>query len=752
MVLTPPIALWVIPVERPGRRGAPRPRRRPHRDSRAGGWSSSRRPATCRASCAAVGARCSSGPSDPTTACAASAATLRHAVRTLRPAVVHTHLAYADIVAALVGARSDASSRPSTASPATTSSTTTRRPRSRVMDTVHTARLRRFDAAIAVSRATADAMTGEVAPRPTGHRDPQRRRPRRPHPPRGRACASSRSPASRPRSASPRSSTASPRCMRDHPDGDPHPGRHAGEGETALRAQVERLGLAESVSLPGLRRRRRRRWPSHDVLAMLSVWENCSYALLDAAARGMGVVASRVGGNPEILPATVPGRRRRRRRRRRRAGAARARRRRTPGPRPTGRRVADMCAAHRRGLRLRAEVADEARRLPVGPARRTGVERAAAVDREVRITDFAADRPDAAAHRSTLAGFPLNELAMAALVGLCLFRPARGRSPAADSSRASCVGALLALLALLRYRQRGRLDAARRPRRRSGAGSIWACGTGRFSLRSAALGLATGLHRRDRPRRGRDRRRLLPRAPHRLPGRPQRRRLLHRRPRRPGRSFFCGRPVGRCVWRSPSRSWPGWSCPTRAPACWPVPSPSSGCSSGRRLGAIGRRRPGRRAGLAGRQHPREPDELFGPFSNRSGSDALRERIIAAGAACAGRHALVRPRSRHGEGQPARPRVLLPQQLSRHPPGGRLARLWSWCSSCSRYAFFRLSPWPARRPRRRRARRPRSSASPVMAVTLGEVLLDTPMAIAVGFALGPGARSTRLEPGRPVSDG
>jgi glycosyltransferase involved in cell wall biosynthesis len=40
----------------------------------------------------------------------------------------------------------------------------------------------------------------------------------------------------------------------------------------------------------------------HDVLAMLSVWENCSYSLLDAAGAGLGVVASRVGGNPEILP------------------------------------------------------------------------------------------------------------------------------------------------------------------------------------------------------------------------------------------------------------------------------------------------------------------------------------------------------------------------------------------------------------------------------------------------------------------
>jgi glycogen(starch) synthase len=40
-----------------------------------------------------------------------------------------------------------------------------------------------------------------------------------------------------------------------------------------------------------------------DVVAMLSVWENCSYTLLDAAAAGLGVVASAVGGNPEILPA-----------------------------------------------------------------------------------------------------------------------------------------------------------------------------------------------------------------------------------------------------------------------------------------------------------------------------------------------------------------------------------------------------------------------------------------------------------------
>ena len=39
-----------------------------------------------------------------------------------------------------------------------------------------------------------------------------------------------------------------------------------------------------------------------DVLVQLSVWENCSYSLLDALVHGVGAVATPVGGNPEILP------------------------------------------------------------------------------------------------------------------------------------------------------------------------------------------------------------------------------------------------------------------------------------------------------------------------------------------------------------------------------------------------------------------------------------------------------------------
>ncbi len=77
----------------------------------------------------------------------------------------------------------------------------------------------------------------------------------------------------------------------------------AGEGplRVALEEQVRAQGLDAAVEFPGfvesdaaLR--------EHDVVAQLSVWENLSYTLLDAVAYGLGVVATPVGGNPEIVP------------------------------------------------------------------------------------------------------------------------------------------------------------------------------------------------------------------------------------------------------------------------------------------------------------------------------------------------------------------------------------------------------------------------------------------------------------------
>lgn len=77
----------------------------------------------------------------------------------------------------------------------------------------------------------------------------------------------------------------------------------AGEGpdRPALEALVKTMGLSNAVSMPGFVDAEEA-LTNHDVLLQPSKSENLSYTLLDGVARGMGVVASPVGGNPEILP------------------------------------------------------------------------------------------------------------------------------------------------------------------------------------------------------------------------------------------------------------------------------------------------------------------------------------------------------------------------------------------------------------------------------------------------------------------
>ncbi|MCF6376272.1 glycosyltransferase, partial [Nocardioides KLBMP 9356] len=261
-----------------------------------------------------VGAEVVEGDFGPAHGLPSSARTLRDVVRRERPAVVHSHLAYADIVAALVVrgprlvttehgiARDDAVYHLSSA-------------KSRVMALAHTARLRRFDAAIAVSRATADAMRDKWHPKvpltviPNGV-DPidevSRLAPLAPEPRKG-----TRGPGLRilslarlsPEKRLPALVDGFAELRRAHPEARL---TLAGTGpeEAALRRQVERLALTDAVTMPGFVDPNLA-MAEHDVLAMMSVWENCSYALLDAAARGMGVVATSVGGNPEILPAST---------------------------------------------------------------------------------------------------------------------------------------------------------------------------------------------------------------------------------------------------------------------------------------------------------------------------------------------------------------------------------------------------------------------------------------------------------------
>ena len=74
----------------------------------------------------------------------------------------------------------------------------------------------------------------------------------------------------------------------------------AGELKDALTRQVAELGLEKAVTFPGFVDPIEAMGRA-DVLVQLSVWENCSYTLLDAKAAGLKVVATAVGGNPEIL-------------------------------------------------------------------------------------------------------------------------------------------------------------------------------------------------------------------------------------------------------------------------------------------------------------------------------------------------------------------------------------------------------------------------------------------------------------------
>ena len=174
------------------------------------------------------------------------------------------------------------------------------------MAAAHTARLRRFDAAIAVSRATADAMDEKWHPSrpitvipngvdPVGHAS-TRARPADPVPgpprPGEAACPPGR---------------CLRRARRDHPEATLTLAGTRRRGDDPASSRSTRLGLTSSVSLPGFVDPVAA-MAEHDVLAMLSVWENCSYALLDAAAHGLGVVASRRRRQPRDPPAGLPGR------------------------------------------------------------------------------------------------------------------------------------------------------------------------------------------------------------------------------------------------------------------------------------------------------------------------------------------------------------------------------------------------------------------------------------------------------------
>lgn len=233
-----------------------------------------------------------------------SVRSLHHAVAKLRPAVLHTHLAYADLVAALAVPISWpvrlVSTEHGIAAPHQDAVYHGTALESRLMSAVHAVRCERFDALIAVSEATAQAMEAAWHPRrlieviPNGVDLPSTLPEQTP----GLRLLSLARLA--PEKQIGELLKAFSLVHRDHPEATL---TVAGVGPLLedLRSSAEVLGISGVVSFPGFLDATEA-LATHDVLAQLSVWENCSYALLDAVRAGLGVVATPAGGNPEILP------------------------------------------------------------------------------------------------------------------------------------------------------------------------------------------------------------------------------------------------------------------------------------------------------------------------------------------------------------------------------------------------------------------------------------------------------------------
>lgn len=232
---------------------------------------------------------------------------LRGTLSRLAPAILHTHLAFADLVgvAAVRGARSGSGARMRLVTTEHGISGVrglyrTGRARARALSTAHRARLLGTDRVIAVSGSTRDQVAGQWGGAENIRVIPN----------------AVDAPASRPvPSAGLRVLTLSRLAPEKRIDlvlesfALLHARRGdatltiAGDGpqEQDLRAAVRAAGLEGAVFLVG-HRDAPVMLAEHDVLVQLSRWENASYSLLDGVAWGLGAVATDVGGNREILP------------------------------------------------------------------------------------------------------------------------------------------------------------------------------------------------------------------------------------------------------------------------------------------------------------------------------------------------------------------------------------------------------------------------------------------------------------------
>lgn len=257
-------------------------------------------------------------PFGPSRGFRTSFASLTHVIEREKPAIVHSHLAYADVIAAAVVNFLKMRRRANRSLTVPTLITTEHGIagddavyhgtswRSKLMEQVHRVRLWGTNAAIAVSRSTAEQMrrkwgarrvsiiyNGVDAPRLRAavhkHRVPT-------EPDAPRILSLSR--------LSPEKGLdvlieafAQLRTV--------YPKAHleiAGEGDLAdtLAQQVRELHISDAVTFSGFVDPLEAMGRS-DMVVQLSLWENCSYTLLDAKAAGLKTVATNVGGNPEIL-------------------------------------------------------------------------------------------------------------------------------------------------------------------------------------------------------------------------------------------------------------------------------------------------------------------------------------------------------------------------------------------------------------------------------------------------------------------
>lgn len=74
-----------------------------------------------------------------------------------------------------------------------------------------------------------------------------------------------------------------------------------GEEETILRKKIEKLNLADMVSLAGFIPDAGRLLPRFDIFVLPSVKEGLPYTIMDAFAAGVPVVATAVGGIPDLI-------------------------------------------------------------------------------------------------------------------------------------------------------------------------------------------------------------------------------------------------------------------------------------------------------------------------------------------------------------------------------------------------------------------------------------------------------------------